>query len=137
MTIEGLDKLIKKLRSLGEDGEKRIAQTTEIVAQDIEYTAKSLAPVDTGKLRQGINAEKINDLNWQIVARERYSAYMEFGTGGLVDVPPELADIAIQFKGKGIRQINIMPRPYLYPAFLKGKRQYIEDLKQDIKDLTK
>ena len=53
---------------------------------------------------------------------------MEFGTGGLVSVPTELQDEAIKFKGRGIKKINIRPRPYLYPAFISQKNQVIKDL---------
>ena len=135
--IKGMNKLITKLQNMSKEGKERVKGTVEATAQDIEYNAKSFAPVDTGKLRQGINAEQTGELSWKVVAREPYSAYMEFGTGGLVNVPPELADIAIQYKGKGVRQINIAPRPYMYPAFLKGRIQFIKDLEQDLKDLTK
>jgi hypothetical protein len=42
---------------------------------------------------------------------------VEFGTGGTVNVPAGYEDFAMQFKGKGIRKINLKPRPYLIPAF--------------------
>ena len=135
--IKGLSKLIGKLHNMSKETRYRVSGTVEATAQDIEFNAKSFAPVDTGKLRQGINAEQTGELSWRVVAREPYSAYMEFGTGGLVNVPPELADIAIQYKGKGVRQINIAPRPFLYPALIKGRTQFIKDLEQDLKDLTK
>ena len=60
---------------------------------------------------------------------------MEFGTGGKVKVPAELKDIAIQFKGKGIREVNIQPRPFLYPAFVKHRKILIKDLKDYLKTL--
>ena len=34
---------------------------------------------------------------------------------------------------KGAKQ----PQPYLYPAFVKGRTQYLKDLKKLLKDLTK
>ncbi len=29
------------------------------------------------------------------------------------------------------------PQPYLYPAFVKGRKQYLKDLKELLKRLTK
>jgi hypothetical protein len=45
--------------------------------------------------------------------------------------------MAIEFKGEGVKEINIQPQPYLYPAFVKGRKQYLKDLKKLLKDLTK
>lgn len=130
MAIKGLDSLVKKIRKLDKDANKKIDAVTDGVALEIELNAKQSAPVDTGKLRQGINTIKVSESYYKIQARERYSAYIEFGTGGLVNVPDELKELAIQFKGKGVKQINLKPQPFLYPAFQKGKLEYIEQLEK-------
>jgi len=100
------------------------------------------------------------------VARS-YAPFVEFGTGKQVSVPPELKKIASQFKGKGggfekglqsikdwcknkgidekmafpifmsILKKGLKPRPFLYPAFLKGKKILKQDLKDLLEDLTK
>jgi hypothetical protein len=62
---------------------------------------------------------------------------MEFGTGTKVTVPSELKEVARHFIGKGVKKINLRPQPYLYPAWVKGRIQYIKDLKGSIKHLTK
>jgi HK97 gp10 family phage protein len=136
-TIKGLDKLFKDLSNLGKDVQKKVAIVTDANAKEIVVDARQRAPIDLGKLRQGINNEKKGEFNQVIFARERYSAYMEFGTGGMVKVPNELKELAIQFKGKGVKEINLQPRPYLYPAFVKGRQQYIEDLEALLKNETK
>ena len=46
----------------------------------------------------------------------KYAPYMEFGTGDYVVVDKELADYAIQFKGRGKRKVNNRPQPYFFPA---------------------
>lgn len=143
VNIKGLDKLIKDLRKLGIKGQQAIEDTTESTAREIELNAKTLAPVNKspkitgGSLRQGIVALPIDKTNWKVVSSVRYAAYMEFGTGGLVEVPAELQDVAIKFKGKGIRQVNLRPQPYLYPAFVKGRINYIKDLEAELTRLTK
>ena len=127
---------IKELKAFGDEGKKVISIVTRETAKEIELDAKQRAPVNLGKLRQGINEVKVDDYHYNIVARERYSAYMEFGTGGLVSVPSELKELAIQFKGAGVKQINIRPQPFLYPALLNGRVNYLKDLKSQLNKLT-
>jgi len=38
--------------------------------------------------------------------------------------------MAIKFKGKGIKQVNLRARPFLYPALLRGRAEYLEKLKK-------
>lgn len=134
---KGLKNILKSLEKFGDEAKQMVEDTTVAVAHEIEADAKRLAPVDMGFLRNQIFTQEVDPLNYEIVAGAYYSAYMEFGTGGLVEVPEEMKEIAIQFKGKGIKQINIMPRPFLYPAFVKGRTQYIDDLQDVLDDLTK
>jgi len=169
MSLKGLDEVLKSLHNFGDEAEKQIAETTFNNAKGIVAAAKSLAPINLGKLAQGIYEEKIDDKNYYIVAGTSYSAYVEFGTGKYVSVPDELKNIASQFKGKGdsgsfavglqsikdwcknkgieesaaypifmsILRNGIHAQPFLYPAWKKGQIQYVNDLKDDLKELTK
>ena len=101
---------------------------TETV-QNIETEATAMAPVDLGILKSSINGE-VEGMNGIIGTPIRYAPYMEFGTGGLVDVPEGLEDYAMKFKGAGIKQVNIFPRPFLIPAFKKHTAKMIEELKK-------
>ena len=133
MEIKGLNSVLANLRKYGKEAEKDIEGVTELVARNIEKNAKSSAPANFGKLGQSIQAVKDNPLNWKVEAGgviAPYAPFVEFGTGGLVDVPNELKDQAIKFKGKGIKQVNLRPRPYLYPALLQGRTEYLEKLKK-------
>lgn len=139
--IKGLDKTLKQLKALGKDGEKAIEKVVSGAAQEIATDAKqnvrAIGAYDLGKLIGSILPRKINDLNWKIVVGADYGAYIEFGTGGRVSVPAELKDIAIKFKGAGVKEINLQARPYLYPAYLKGKTQFLKDLELELENLTK
>jgi len=141
--LKGVNKLLKDFRGFGKDGVKEFSSITKLTAQDIEGNAKINAPVNKdpkiagGGLRQSIHAARVRDLIYEVKVGVNYGAYMEFGTGKLVDVPPELKSIARQFIGKGVKKINLRPQPYLYPAWKAGRRQYLIDLKKSIKHLTK
>jgi HK97 gp10 family phage protein len=133
MEIKGLNSVLANIRKYGKEAEKDIEGVTELVARNIEKNAKNYAPANFGKLGQSIQTVKDNPLNWKIEAGgviAPYAPFVEFGTGGLVNVPNELKDQAIKFKGKGIKQVNLRPRPYLYPALLQGRTEYLEKLKK-------
>jgi HK97 gp10 family phage protein len=131
MEIKGINEVIANLRKYGKEAEKDVAGVTEQMARKIESYAKQNAPVDLGKLGQSIQAVKDTDTSWTIEAGgvlAPYAPFVEFGTGGLVEVPNELKEQAIKFKGKGIKKINLRARPFLYPALLRGRVEYLEKL---------
>ena len=137
MAVKGLKKVLSNLKKFGAEAAVEIDISTMATALDIAKNAKTLAPKDMGKLAQSIYEAKISEADYKVVVGAYYGAYVEFGTGKKVQVPTELKEIAIQFKGAGIKQINLQPQPFLYPAFVKGRKQYIKDLKKLLKKLTK
>lgn len=134
MEIKGLNTVLSNLRKYGQEAEKDIEAVTEQVARNIEKYAKQTVVVgETGKLGQSIKAVKDTPLNWNIEAGgvlAPYAPFVEFGTGGLVEVPTELQEQAIKFKGQGIKKINLRARPFLYPALLRGRAEYLDKLKK-------
>ena len=135
--IKNINKLTNDLRRLNKSIESKIDLVTKVSAQEIELRAKQKAPVDLGFLKNNIATEKVADSDYKVVANASYSAYMEFGTGGEIEVPNEMQEIASQFIGKGIKTINIRPRPFLYPAFIEGRDIYIKELTKMLDKETK
>jgi HK97 gp10 family phage protein len=118
--IEGLDALIKKLGKLPIEIEKEVANEVNASALAIQSKAKRDVKVDNSTLRSSIQLISIfqdKRIIYSVGSRLKYAPYVEFGTGGLVSVPAGFEAFAMQFKGKGIRKINLRPRPYLIPAF--------------------
>jgi HK97 gp10 family phage protein len=140
-TLKGLKDVLEDLQKFGEAMQKKVNDVTHANALELQETAKQNAPFDLGKLRQSIKTIKLEDSSYLILANATglapYAAYMEFGTGGNVSVPLELADIAIQFKGKGVKKIDLRPRPYMYPALVRQRRIFLEDLKHLLETETK
>jgi len=137
MEVKGIDKVIANLRKYGKEAEKDIEDATEVAARNIELYAKNTVVANFGKLGQSIQAVKQTDLNWSVEAGGTvapYAAYVEFGTGGLVQVPNELKQQAWLFKGKGIKEVNLRARPYLYPSLLRGRKEYLKALKTLLKE---
>jgi HK97 gp10 family phage protein len=118
--IEGLDALIKRIGKLAPEIAKEVAMEVNASALAIQSKARRDVVVDNGILRNSIQLKEVNTgdkIMYTVGSRLRYAPYVEFGTGGTVSVPAGYEDFAIQFKGKGIRKVNLRPRPYLIPAF--------------------
>jgi len=133
MELKGINTVISNLRKYGKEAEKDIEGVTALVAKNIEGYAKGEVPSDLGKLGQSIQSVEQDKTHWKIEAGgilAPYAPYIEFGTGGLVQVPNELKEQAWLFKGKGIKEVNLRARPYLYPSLLRGRKEYLEKLQK-------
>jgi HK97 gp10 family phage protein len=129
--IEGLDKLVKDFENKANNLTKDVDDEIVAAAYDIERLAKTRVVKNFGALASSINANKTGTLSAEVNAQKGYAAYVEFGTGTLVDVPAGLEDYAIQFKGKGIRKVNLPARPFMFPSV----REVAPKLAQRIKEL--
>lgn len=111
--VEGEKVAIKGLEQAKKEFIERIEDDVFTLAANIENKSASRVPVDIGPLRAN-RYNEVSGLNAEVGYRVEYAPYVEFGTGGLVDVPQGLEDYAIQFKGAGVRQVNLPARPFLF-----------------------
>lgn len=100
--IIGMDKLLAQFAELGTNGVRMASAIVASTADNIVVEAIKLAPVDLGTIRQNIGKNIVNENNViiaNIFSNAPESPFQEFGTGGKVDVPEEMAEIAAQFQG--------------------------------------
>jgi len=110
--------------------DQEIAAHGELMAT----SAKNMCPVDTGRLRSSISLKKEQFMSYELVAQTDYAAYVEFGTGKyFISNGQPWDDVAAKYKGKGLKQVNLLPRPYMRPSILA----YIPSLTKTIEDLIK
>ena len=164
--IKGVEEAFAKY---GEEAVKEFREVTSFVAKETENKAKQLAPIDNGTLRQSIHQTATiggKGLEYNVGTNLPYAPYMEFGTGGKVDVPIEFQDMANDAKGKGgsfdegleeikkwcikkgidvkaaypifvsILNKGLTPRPFMYPAFVYARKTFAKDIKKSLKDLS-
>ena len=127
-----MSKLNKKLDKLRAFESQKVSNELGKTGLEIVRLAKRAAPVDKGTLRQSISAQK-SGKTINIVANAKYSPYVEFGTGGRVDLDDMLrlgipATYAAQFKGKGIRDVNLPPRPFFFSSARIGFKNLLNRL---------
>jgi HK97 gp10 family phage protein len=115
-TIElpGFEELIKKIQTFSDDLQKKIDREMEASCLTIVRNAKRKAPKNVGRLVQGITYVKHGLLNYEVISASNYSAYMEFGTKRLVQVPAGYEDFAAAFKGVSIDSGGLKARDAIY-----------------------
>lgn len=125
--IKGLDSLLKKLKTKSKDIQVEVVEEIHDFGNRVALKAKSRVPKDTGGLGQATQSLPLPN-GVSIVAAKNYAAFVEFGTGALVNVPAGLEDYAIQFKGKGIKQVNLPARPFLFNSFFEEKQSLLDNI---------
>ena len=128
--IDGIKAIQDKLNELSKESQQGLANEINNSALNIQRNAKRNVVVDNGFLRGSIALEPISELTYTVEAKAKYAPYVEFGTGGLVDIPAGYEQYAAIFKGKGIRKVNLRARPFLIPAFENEVPQLMKRLKE-------
>ena len=136
-----LSKLKRKLDNLRTFESKKLSNELGRTGFDIVKLAKRSAPVDKGSLKQSIGLQK-SGKSITVFANAHYAPYVEFGTGGMVDLDdmkklgiPE--SYAQQFKGKGLRDINLPARPFFFSSARVGFKNLLNRLNGEIKKAIK
>lgn len=131
--FEGFTELQQALKSNSKLLNDQVRFEIEESGQVIVGQAKVNVVKDTGRLASSIVLEKVPDINGVRVeaggTNVTYAPYIEFGTGKLVQVPQGLESYAMQFKGKGIKEVNLPARPFMFPAFFAEKPKLIKKIK--------
>ena len=138
-SIEGIDKLLSKLNSLGVNGEKVLEKSIRKNINFVKGEAKTLCPVAEiggGTLRNSINSKVEKDSSGiaaTVSTNNEYAAYQEFGTGqrGESSASPPKYDGSLSYRQdwKGIPA-----QPFLYPALKNNEDRILEDIKGDLKN---
>ena len=135
--IQGLDKLLTKVKTLPKEIQVEISSELELSAQNIVEKAKLRVPKDFGGgggLVSKIGSNKTGKpMTYEIFADQSYAPYVEFGTGRFVFqnqpwVDAELMAYARTFyvNGKG----KLPPQPYFFNSFFEEKPVLIKNLKK-------
>lgn len=141
ITIKGLNELLKKIDrfnvALNDEVDDVIVAGAYQMNSQAQRNIQAQGLIDKGALLAGQQVVKGEGRGYSVTNTVPYSAYHEFGTGGLVRVDPEWAAIAAEFKGKGLRVVNIRPRPFFIPAFNQVSPQIVQDVQDVINDALK
>lgn len=136
-----LAKLKSKLNNLRAFEKKTLSNELGKTAFDISRKAKQAAPVDKGTLKQSIRTE-LKGKTVEVIAGAHYAPYVEFGTGGMVKLDDMLelgipASYAEQFRGKGLKNVNLPPRPFFFSSAREGLKNLLVRLNNELNKAIK
>jgi len=134
--VEGLTNALKdldKLKQKSSSGFKAVLHETAL--NTLRKAQENLSGIDfkdsESNIAQSGYVESSGEYSFEVGFNQEHSVYQEYGTGTEVDVPAGFEQYALQFIGKGIRQVNIKPKPYFHPALndeLKEMRKKLREL---------
>lgn len=123
MTMQNLNSLIRKLNRLGGDKAPLVRGIKKATIK-VQGDAKLLAPVDTGRLRNSIQAET-KEIGGKVVGRIftslEYAPYVEFGTGqrGEASPSPPKSPDDLYYRQDWV---GMEAQPYMYPAAKQNEK---------------
>jgi HK97 gp10 family phage protein len=133
---QSLNAFYKYLKDLEGDVADYVRAEIEDSILAIETDAANDVPVDTGTLKNSIQSTPIkiskNEITGGVEVGAEYSPYVEFGTGTRVKVPSELSAFASQYKGDGIKEVNLPARPFFYPAVYKQRQELPKNIERTL-----
>ncbi len=131
VSVKGIEDLLKKLGN-PESLTERVDMELSNIVKEINEEQVARTPVDHAMLIKGNRIDVSRSMNKRLFNEVEYSPYVEFGTGGLVNVPEGLEEIAIQFKGAGIRQVNLPARPFFFAPFFEKYKEGLEKIRKKL-----
>jgi len=137
----GLNELLAKIEALKKYSRQEVSNELGAIAQYSAKRAKRAAPKNKSALSQGIKGGIIGK-QAVVMSTAKYSPYVEFGTGRMVNLD-DMQQLGIpdsyaaQFKGKGIREVNLPARPFFFNSIRVELQKGLERIKNKLDKLTK
>jgi HK97 gp10 family phage protein len=136
---QSLNAFYKYLKNLESQVSDYVRAEIEDSMLAIESEATNNVSVDTGALKNSIQSMPIkvtkNEITGGVEVGASYAPYVEFGTGTKVKVPSELSNFAQQYKGDGIKEVNLPARPFFYPEVFKQRTELPKNIERTLKKL--
>ena len=136
-----LKELESKMKRLFKLSKQELSTEVGLWGTTTTRLAKERVPKDTNHLMKSISGRREGD-QAVVEAKANYAPYVEFGTGREVDLS-ELKELGIpesyaaQFKGKGIKEVNLPARPYLYNSARQALHEMLSNMNRKIKNIVK
>lgn len=140
--ITGVKETVAKLKAYDARKQQGIRRVVADSAFSIESKAKGRTPVDTGRLRSSITSDfKDSGFTAATKAAAFYAIYVEFGTSPHFPPVSALRGWAKRHGtnewavARGIARRGTPAQPFLYPAFLQEKPQFIRNIREEMSKL--
>lgn len=152
MSIQNIDKLLRKLKRMDMDVNDILEPIMTRQAKFIQGETKDLCPVRDGQLRNSIittTRKTKNKVTSLVHTNTEYAAYVEFGTGKVGETTPvankypgPLAYKQTKWKARipdvGWRYVAGQPaQPFLYPALKNNESRVRDNIANELKNVIR
>jgi HK97 gp10 family phage protein len=135
------DAFLKYIENLRDEIADFVRAEVEDSMLKIEQKAAQEVRVDTGNLKNSIQSRPIKvtkkEITGGVEVGAEYGPYVEFGTGTAIKIPSELTQFASEFKGDGIKQVNLPARPFFYPEVFNQRKELPDRIDKTLTTLFK
>lgn len=143
-------KLQKKFKKLHKYSKFDAVQEVNRAMANAQAMAVSLAPVAKstedqggygGTLKGSIQLKVLSD-GAEMYSTANYAPYVEFGTGSKYVSPNDATELGIpssyiaKFKGKGIKEVNLKPRPFFYISAARAYNNMLARIERRLKKIA-
>jgi hypothetical protein len=138
---KGLNELLSKIEALKKYSTQEVSNELGAIALNSARRAKRIVPKDSDTLGLGIRGEK-KGKQAVVLSAAKYSPYVEFGTGRMVTLT-DMQQLGIpdsyaaQFKGKGMREVNLPARPFFFNSIRIELQKGLVRIQNKLDKLTK
>ncbi len=152
MSVQNVDKLLRKLKRMDMDVNDTLAPIMARQAKFIQGEAKDLCPVRDGQLRNSIRTTTRKS-KYKVTAlvhtNTEYAAYVEFGTGKVGEITPvankypgPLAYKQTKWRARipdvGWRYVaGQSAQPFLYPALKNNESKVRDNVVTELKEVIR
>ena len=141
-----MKKLQKKFRKLHKFSKIDAVQEVNRAMIHAKNMAIASAPVGGkgkyGSTLKGSIDTKLTPDGAEMFSTVHYAPYVEFGTGSKYVSPNDATELGIpssyiaQFKGKGIKEVNLKPRPFFYVSAARAYNNMLARIEMRLKKIA-
>lgn len=124
--IKDLEKYLKRVT-------KQIPQQIDKTGLRIRTLASAKAPIDKNRLKPSITYARAKPFEGKVFTRVAYAGFQEFGIGAGLNIPQGAEKAAQEYKGKGLRKVNMRAQPFMFPAAESYRKEFIQQITRILK----
>lgn len=132
--LQNINTLLAKINQLGGNAKLSLKRSINKEINFVKGEAKTLCPVDTGRLRNSITSttrETTTGIVGEVTTNCGHSQFVEFGTGtrGESSPSPPKANVGQGYRSDWKGQ---SAQPFLYPALKNNEDKVIKEIQKDL-----
>lgn len=140
--LKGADRLVTKFENMSRQMTKEVKESVKKNTYKMESRAKKNAAYKTGHLKRSIHSDFYNGgLSGEVSTNVEYAWFVEHGTRPHKITATNAKALKFNIGGDTVFAKSVMhpgtrPQPFLVPAFIETRDEFLKDLRRITKDVV-